>query len=102
MLFSLTACLERTTVGEHLQGPFENVAGTLDELTCICPNAGYITINDEKKALCFPPKRIIECSGDIEIDGRYKHRQFIPPANNTWCAAQEIEYYEVVSYKCTE
>lgn len=102
VLFSLTACVERGAVGEYLQGPYENVAGTLDEITCICPNAGYITVDGDKKALCFPPKRIIECSGEMKVDGKYKHRQFIPPANKTWCPAQEIEYYDVVSYECLE
>jgi len=85
---------------QSLQGKYRSIKGVMDNLSCYCFNAGYLTTTDNKKIpICFEDDNIeIDCKS-ITVKGYYRTEKNNPESTNP-CPSGEKTYFQVTSYSC--
>lgn len=83
-----------------LEWNYQSVMWVMDNLSCYCFNAGYLTTQDwQSIPICLENSdKAISCT-NISISGIYKTKTINPDSSNP-CPTGEMKYFSVENYEC--
>jgi hypothetical protein len=102
LMFHCKSSSKTQVKSETFTGKFQSVKGVMNELSCYCYDAGYLTTSDGNRiAVCFEKTTSdsINCFENLTVSGIFENVKRESSQNDP-CPAGEMTILKVTEYKC--